>query len=458
MNSVFVRYMSMYADRLLHRESLISMIAQSDLPVVEVVPTITMLKDTQASKIVQPAASDILAIINSYKNGDIVKLASAENKVSGFAYKYNEYLYYIEPSKKTPNIPFDIYDEIEISRGDIINWLGPKGTSTIGRYILNYTMLASIFGNKIEYVNDVWKIGKIEDRIAKGLISNEFTVAQYDKYIEHGYFIGHSAELCVPTITRRSFTTDPKIAVRKKELLEKYKGQLNDPNVIAVIEDELLKMDKEWLAGDESLGFHEGIGGKSFEIHRKKMLLTVGGIEVFDADGGAFNFVGNSLSEGWDKKDFPAIANDIRKGSYARGAETWKGGALTKFILRVFQDVKIVEDDCNTTRGIKTTFTEDILKALIGRTIITGGKQVIITEENYKQFAGKEVSLRSPTYCETGMGLCYTCCGENFRSLGVEAIGPLAVEISSRFMMASMKSMHGTKLKVIDVDHTAFFV
>jgi len=372
-------------------------------------------------------------------DGTIHAVVDNKNTRVGYAYVHNNTLIGVVPSEQEPTIPFDLYEEIELKRGDIGNWTSAPGVSTIGRYVLNWMLLASIFENHIDYVNENWNIDKIEKLIAKGLMNNTFNMTQYNKYIDHGYFLGHSAEICVPTITRKSFTTDPQIAIRKKELLEKYKGQLEDPLIIAKIEDELLAMDKAWIKDDDAYGFHQGIGGKSFDIHRKKMHIAVGGIEEFDTEGGTFNFLQNSLTEGWRKEDFPVIANEIRKGSYSRGKETAKGGAMTKFILRVFQDVRITEEDCGTKEGLTAVYAKHVLAALVGRTVYVDGKEMVVTVETIPVLLTKEVTLRSPTHCKTKNGLCYKCCGNNFKALGVEAIGPQAVEISSRFMLTSMK-------------------
>ena len=72
--------------------------------------------------------------------------------------------------------------------------------------------------------------------------------------------------------------TDPAIKKRKAELIKQYEGQLNDPVIIAKIEDELIAMDKAYMKGDNSLRFYEAqFDSKTFDIWRKKLYITVGG-------------------------------------------------------------------------------------------------------------------------------------------------------------------------------------
>lgn len=437
MNNAFLTYVQHFADRLLKRDTLITLFMRS--------------ADGDLPKWVDGP--------NDYTPGDIISMSNARS-LSNFALVLpNGELLNLPKNKVDINVPFDLYDEIEIGPTDIINWnLPTKGTTTIGRYILNYILLASVFGDKIDYVNDVWPIGKIENKIAEGIMNDEITVKQYRQYMDNGYFIAHFGEICVPTVTEKSFTTDPNIQKRKKELLEQYKDQLKDPLIIEKIESDLIAMDKAWLKDDPAAGFHDVNAKKSYGIHRKKMFLTVGGIESFDTDGASYNFIQNSLNEGWDVNDMDVIANETRKGSYNRGKETAKGGAQTKFILRVFQDVGITEDDCGTTTTITHTITKANMKNYIGRSILEGTSFVLLDDSNISKYIDKTVKLRSPMGCKTKAGLCHVCSGRKFGQADIEAIGTRAIAISSKFMLASMKAFHGKTISVKKVNPLDYIV
>ena len=445
----FFKVMESYKHRLLEREFLISLLTVSELPTLKVDATVVTHRDRVGTEIRRPVDPTDIAKLS---NGMMFRTTDTDGK-ENFGFLIDQVIHHI-PSRGTEfDSPFDIYQKITLKPGMIENHTDGEIETTVGRFVLNYMVLASVFGDTIPFVNDTWNIGKVESLIGQLLINGKIEVAQYNNYINRGYLIGHFSELCVPTMTEKSITTDPAIAIRKAELLKQYEGQLDDPNVIGIIEAELLKMDKDYLKGDEALGYHEGIGNKSFAIHRKKLFITVGGIESFD-ESGDFNFVENSLNEGWDKKDFATISNEVRKGSYSRGMETAKGGAMTKFILRVFQDLKVTAEDCGTKDGVRFLFTDDFKGSFYGRKVMDKSGKVVdtITAETESKYLGKSITLRMPTYCKTTDGLCYSCTGDTIKAIDAEAIGVLAVDVSSKFMLASLKKMHGSTIKLLTVD------
>ena len=54
--------------------------------------------------------------------------------------------------------------------------------------------------------------------------------------------------------------------------------------------------------------------------------------------------------------------------------------------------------------------------------------------------------MRSPMYCQCKNGFCYKCVGKLFAELDVKQLSLVIVDISTTFMLASMKNMHGSKL------------
>jgi hypothetical protein len=87
----------------------------------------------------------------------------------------------------------------------------------------------------------------------------------------------------------------------------------------------------------------------------------------------------------------------------------------------------------------------------LGRTIRAGSKDIVVTKENLDQYVtGKVIKLYSPLTCETKFNFCYKCCGRYAREFNAKLLGIQTVKISSKFMMISMKNMHGTVLKVGD--------
>jgi len=315
--------------------------------------------------------------------------------------------------------------------------------------VFQYPTEFNVFG----YLNEVWKSGKILKKATDALSNKIMTVEQYRKFVDNFFYLNHISEICVPSMTEKSLMTNPKVAEVKAKFIAEHKDQMHDPMVIKELEDQLIALDKEYLGDDPSVTFFDGLGSKTYSIHRKKLFLTVGGIPAFDESSGKFDFNPNSLMDGWTPDVIPSIANEIRKGSYERGRETAKGGAETKLVYRVFQDFKIVKDDCGTKRTIRADFKNTFRIAdFIGRTIRVGGADVVLTQENMSRYDGQVVDLYSPMTCAEPYNMCYKCCGQRCKDLGVTMIGLQTVKITSKFMLTSMKNMHGTVLKTLQTN------
>lgn len=403
--------------------------------------------DISQSTTYQVVYLERVSSLKQYKGYD---LFTDKEYIFGVDYKDEDEPKYIVLSKYgTP--AFEIYDELVLHAGDIENFNDTTPiTTTYGRYIANYFSLANPFGSIIPYINKEVTIPAIESIIADKIRTKELTTEQGGKYLDNTFFIGSFGEMAIPGLTRKSLTTSPEVKKRKKELLVKYKDQLDDPVILAQIEDELIKLDKEWLKGDPSMGFY-GDTGKKFNIHRKKQYVIGGLIEDFSKEKGKYEFITNSLSDGWDIDSFVTICNEIRKGSYGRGIETAKGGALSKSVLRLMQNLKITGDDCKTTEYLDFILTEELAPKFYGRYIIENGRLVLLDKNNYKQYINKHVKMRSLMYCKQKDGYCHICAGEYFKNLGQDVIGVLALELTSVFTKMSLKGMHGIKLKTAEI-------
>lgn len=348
-------------------------------------------------------------------------------------------------------------DTFNIKKGDSPNYT--KNTmeeTTVGRFLMNYCILGKSFGSKIAYINGPWNLSKIEEEVSHGILDDTITIDEFKAFQNRLFFYGHFTELCVPAFSRKSLGTDPSLAAKKKELLERFKGRLTEPEVIKEFEDTLIAMDKEYLKDDTSLRFYTPLGKKSFDIHRKKMYLTVGGIESFSKGTTSYTFIDNSLAEGWDKNAFPAICNEIRKGVFDRGHETQLGGAQTKYIVRVFQDTVINEDDCGTIRYIDVDFNRVDINKFIGHYVLPENEP--ITQENKTNYINKVVKVRSALKCQNKTGFCYKCIGERFKQLNSKMTNMYAVDVSSTFLTGAMKNMHGTKLELMQINNLEDYV
>ncbi len=343
-------------------------------------------------------------------------------------------------------------DTFQLLPGKLKCYNGQPVVTTVGRFLLNVLLVELPFQGSITYINDQgFDLKGLEANIADLLMAEKITVAAYKQYLNNLYFIGHFTELCVPSYSRAALTTHKDVKKVKEELLKKYAGRLHEPDVIAEIENTLIALDKEHLKDDVSMRFYGALGGKVFNVARKKLYLTVGGIESFSKDSGKYEFIQPALEDGIPVSAIPAISNEIRKGSYNRGHETQLGGAQTKYISRVFQDLTLSEADCGAVKGLPIDFSKQNIKEYLGRYIYVTGKWTPITKETMDKYTGNKYIMRSPMYCKAKHGLCKKCAGDVFTKLSVKHVSMLIIDISSTFTTMSLKAMHGSKLELVEL-------
>lgn len=343
-------------------------------------------------------------------------------------------------------------DPLTLNAGIVENY--PEGDpieTTIGRVILNYLILSVPFGAIIPYINAPWKSSFLEKTIGDLIVREKVTVDQVNTYIANLYFLGHAPELLCPNVSEKALTTDPQIALRKKVLLEENKEALKngDAVVMSKIEHELIAMDKEYLKGDSSMDYY--LSSKVFGVQRKKLLLLHGMVEAF-GDKGYYDFITNSLEEGWTPETFAAIANEIRSGSYARAIETAKGGEDSKFLSRVFSGSRITIDDCHTEHTFSVTFRDDNFSDYVYRNYKNAdGIFEPLTIEKAKELIGSVVLLRSPLFCTAPNGYCFLCMGQLFETVRQEVFTTAATAIGAQMTVFSLKKMHGTSVDTVEI-------
>lgn len=356
-----------------------------------------------------------------------------------------------------PKAPaFQFLDELIITSLDAPNLSSTAPVkTTYGNLLFNWIALVYPFATTIEYINVKVDLKAIEKIIEEKLMDNPATnveripgkiyVDQYLKFNKAVLSLAGLTQLCVPSASPRTLTTDPRVYVRRAELLEQYKNDLDDPAIIALIDAELIKIDKEWIANDPdgSMGFF--IKGKSFNVIRKKQFLMHGAEAAF-TDGTTVKLIPTSLVEGWDIRMLPEMANSLREGSYSRGTLTALGGAAVKETYRVGQNTRIVAEDCGSVLGLPTLMNQARVGKYVGNYVLEGGKSILLTAENLPSYLNKLISVRSPVYCHTpGSNFCKFCAGEKLAE-SPEAIGTFLADVGSTFMGRFMAAMHGKVL------------
>lgn len=368
--------------------------------------------------------------------------------------------YAYDPSNPKP--PYEVTEILEINKGDLPN-ITKKMESTYGRYLANWLLCVYPFHDKVEYINRRFGVGEIEKIIEKKLTSNSegrgalppqsISIDEYHKFQKACSLIDGLTQMCVPSATEKSMSAHPDAEKVRDRLLDENKDRLHDPAVIAMIEDQLKELDREWLKGDRSMGFY--IKPKSINVVRKKSHYMMGSETSF-AESTEGTVIPTSLREGWDMSKFPAMANNLREGSFDRGAQTALGGAATKEILRTMQNTQIEEEDCGAVLGVDVTIKKENSGEFIGNYHIKNGKSIEITEENVGELVDKPITMRSPLFCKTGRAaFCATCIGKKYAAHET-GLATAAANITNIFMGIFMSSMHGKELSVQewDIDET----
>lgn len=379
-------------------------------------------------------------------------------------YSTDHHYYFLDPATNEEVVledvavgtpPFHIREPIALKAGEVAN-LKKDLVSNYGRLLTNMVALVYPLGDKIEYVEGEFNIRAVEAQIEKRLTTDPehrtkksvqrpdpIYVSEYLKFVDALLSMEGYSQLCVPSATPKTMTRDPRIPELRAALVEKYKDRLDDPAVIAQIDAELIKMDREWIKGDLGEGFY--FKSKSYDIVRKKSHLMHG----YEAGFGLKpDTITNSLSEGWDIDKMPGMVNSLREGTYGRGSMTALGGYATKVVNRTFQNVSLIEGDCGTTLGWSHEVTNTSAKGLVGFYYLTAGKKtVLVTDDNAQGLVGTSITLRTPQFCKAkGVKFCRYCVGEpNVEN--ENALGSHVAAMTSQLMLISMSQVHGKVLK-----------
>lgn len=377
-------------------------------------------------------------------------------------YKENNKYYAVNEEKDPVPLAFGNERLLEFSEKltvdkTIYPGIDGKADTTIGNWLANLILIYSNFGTKLKFKLPPYSIRSIESEITEAMVEDDkakpedITVSEYLDFVDSTAFIRGMSTLLIQSSTEKTITPPPNIEAKRKELLKKYQGQLDDYKVIAEIENQLLEYDKEYLANDPTYG--KFMSGKVSNIARKRMFLTFGA-EQSATDPTKANYVESPLSDGWSTKpeDLTAMFNSFRSGAEQRAKHTEKGGVLFKMFARVMNSYMVELTDCNTKKGMFWTVSPKDKKVLIGRSYIKNGKVVLIDNNTFKDIIGKTVEIRSPLYCKLPKKkICSVCAGEKL-SLKNEGVSLAAMEISEAVMTASMKAMHGKVLSTTELD------
>lgn len=379
----------------------------------------------------------------------LVKLRNEEGEVE---------LYLISDAEAGKPV-FSKREVFQVQPGDFIG-CGVTADVPYTWVLWHHIVLVYAFGDKIPFSPEPITLKDVENIIAKKLTDNpeempgkehdKIYVYEYLRYTEAvGTLLAGLPQLFTPGTTRKSLVTDPKVRDLRQKLLKETEGRHHDPATISMIKGELEKVDREWVKGDDSEDYL--IGKKNFSIVRMKTLLMHGEESAF-GDGTNVTLIPTSLDEGLNLNNLPDYANSLREGSFNRGAQTAMGGEEVQYLIRVFQNHSITEDDCGSKVGLERVIPVGSAKRYSGHYILEAGKLVHLTDDNISKYAGKKVVVRSPMLCHTpGAGYCSKCMGDAIAKFPL-SLGTQASDVGSMMLYIFMKKAHGTALRTTRYD------
>lgn len=350
---------------------------------------------------------------------------------------------------------------LELNKGDLENVV-EKTITTYGNAFINCYILIYPFGNKFDFMTGYINTKSIESRIARTLtdtpapgaerLDNLIYVDEYLKYGEAMSSLEGFSMLCVQAASPSTMVPNPAVIKRRDELFEQYKDQLDDQAVIAKIQMELAALDKVSLEDDVSKDFY--MKDKSWDVIRMKRYAMYG-VEGGFGEASEAVLIKKSLNDGWEVDKIPNMVDSMRSGSFSRGKETALGGETVKTFYRIFQNVKVSEDDCGSKSGIWYDVHADNYKRLVGLNAIDSSGVHLTTEEELKALIGSKIQLRTPMLCNVkAPNFCKVCVGEVLAARP-EAVHIVTSDVGSAFMGARMGAMHGKALRTIPYDYNS---
>jgi len=433
-----------------------------------------------------------------YRHKNWVITAFAVTQENADAYKADPYPYRIvqtptgtffvnpeNPSELLPidetvpgQAPFDKAMKVQLKAGDVEN-LTQNVETSYGNILANCIVLVYPFGNKLPFMLGKMKPEQLEamilprlvdDPVQNGMVQagspmpaprlpnapQEIYVSEYLKFTNAMTYITGFAYLWVTGGTEKCLLPPPGLKEFKAALFKKYnidpKDKSFDPAVLAQIAKELKELDQEWLKGDDALNF---LIGSKVDVTRGKKFLMVGA-EAGLGDGQNMELVPNSLAEGWDVDKMPAMINNLRAGSFNRGAETMKGGESVKWLQRASSNINIKPGDCGTKLGRVVTLVPEMRSKYLNFSAIVPGPglpTVRLTEDVIDKYMGKKLMMRSPMYCiHSHTDYCATCVGPRLEENPTGSSSAIS-EFGSTIMLMFMKANHGKALLLKKYDY-----
>jgi hypothetical protein len=344
-----------------------------------------------------------------------------------------------------------ISDEVIIPK-DLLKSLNKVITTTIGKLIINHVLIEKPFNGSISYMDGDISFGDIMDVVRVSLSDDIITVAQYRDFVLAATYIEGLNTVVTPSSTAKLLVAPPGLkkfkSGLKKSLVSKHgEGWQDNPIYVVEYDTALKAYYADYIKDDPSDGIMANNKNKNNALAKK--YLTFSTASAF----GEQTHIDESLSDGYpdDPAKLAALFNTARAASYSRGAETQKGGAVAKSVLRATSSMFITDKDCGVKYGKHKVIDKDNVDNMVGRYIIENSKVLELTNDNISSYINKSVILRSPMYCiAKSPSLCPVCLGRLAASRP-NGISLIVTNISSVLTKAALKVMHNSQISATKI-------
>lgn len=273
--------------------------------------------------------------------------------------------------------------------------------------------------------------------------TGQITVPEIIMYHEALTCLRGFTQIATTSVTQKSLIPNKNVRALRDRLLAENKDKLHDQTVVVGIMQQLEALDRAELADDKSDSFYSVKNG-AYSVKRMKVMNFYGTEFGFgDLDDVPKTFT-VSLDEKLPLDDLPATIDTARFGSYSRGLLTALGGAKVKYAARIFQNSRIVMDDCGVQAGSLWTINAETSGILEHRYRLNEKrKPELITAEFLSLNAGKKIEVRTPILCMVESPSFCGKCLDKYLALRPNGLYLSPMDVSSGFMGASMGAMHG---------------
>lgn len=301
----------------------------------------------------------------------------------------------------------------------------------------------------VNYVNEPFtkKVLGRYDKVIADLFLDEVVGADLmTELINKEQWLGYTgSNFLLPSLDLATIDISDDIREYRDKLLKENAKAIREKDLVVFdkIEKDILAFAAKSLKAQGATGkiiYDSGFNGTWNNNFKTTSIMR--GISPKSDAVNEFEITTSNLVDGIKKEDLASHADIAVLGAAGRAKDTQLGGYKTKIFGAAFASMVAGDkgSDCKTTRTIDVVLPPNFEEYRY-RNIVTPKGIVNLTKENYGEYMGKKVKLRSPIECKSEK-ICNVCLGDMFYKLGTRNIGLHTTRITTSQMNYSMKAFH----------------